>query len=130
MIKIVYLDMSVWHISKTLMYGFCYDYIKPKYEDKVKLCYTHTGSFIIHIKPESSYKDVANDVDKWFDAFNYDENDERALSIGKNKKVNGLFKDELGWKIMKELCGLRAKTYAFLMDHDNEKKKAKGTKIV
>ena len=45
-----------------------------------------------------------------------------------NKKVIGLFKDELGGKIMKEFCALRAKTYTYLMDDDNEKKKAKGIK--
>ena len=57
-----------------------------------------------------------------------DENDKRLLPIGKNKKVMGLFKDELGGKIMKEFCTLRAKAYAYLMDDDSEKKKAKGTK--
>ena len=45
-----------------------------------------------------------------------------------NKKVIGLFKDELGGKIMKEFCALRAKTYTYLMDDDSEKKKAKGIK--
>ena len=45
-----------------------------------------------------------------------------------NKKVIGMFKDELGRKIMKEFCALRTKTYAFLMDDDSEKKKAKGIK--
>ena len=44
-----------------------------------------------------------------------------------NKKVIGMFKDELGGKIMKEFCALRAKTYAYLMD-DSKKKKAKETK--
>ena len=58
----------------------------------------------------------------------YDENDERPLPLGKNKKVIGLFKDELGGKIMAEFAGLRAKTWAYLMDDDEEKKKAKGTK--
>ena len=61
----------------------------------------------------------------WFDTSNYDENDKRLLPIGKNKKVITLFKDELGGKIMKEFCALRAKTYAYLMDDDSEKKKAK-----
>ena len=56
------------------------------------------------------------------------DDDKRPLPIGKNKKVPGLFKDELGRKIMKEFCTLRAKTYAYLMDDDSEKKKAKGTK--
>ena len=45
-----------------------------------------------------------------------------------NKKVIGMFKDELGGKIMKEFCALRTKSYAYLMDDDNEKKKANGTK--
>ena len=48
--------------------------------------------------------------------------------MGMNKKVIGLFKDELGGKIMKEFCALRAKTYTYLMDDDTEHKKAKGTK--
>ena len=48
--------------------------------------------------------------------------------MGKNKKVIGLFKDELGGKIMIEFVGLRAKTYAYLIDDDSEHKKAKGTK--
>ena len=63
-----------------------------------------------------------------YNTSNYDENDKRPLPIGKNKKVIGLFKDELGGKIMKEFCALRAKTYTYLMDDDSEKKKAKGIK--
>ena len=45
-----------------------------------------------------------------------------------NKKEIGIFKEKLGGKIMKGICGLRAKTYAYLMNDDSEKKKAKGTK--
>ena len=37
--KPVYLGLSVLEISKTLMYEFWYDYMKPKYGDNVKLCY-------------------------------------------------------------------------------------------
>ena len=77
------------------------------------------------------YKDIANDVERWFDTSNYDKNDKRPLKTGINKKVIGMFKDELGGKIMKEF---RAKTYAYLMDAylmdaDRERKKAKGTKM-
>ena len=50
MIKPLYLRMSILDIRKTLMYEFWYDYIKPKYGDRAKLCYTDTDSFIIHIK--------------------------------------------------------------------------------
>ena len=45
-----------------------------------------------------------------------------------NKKVIGMFKDELGGKIMKEFSALRAETYTYLMEDDSENKKAKGIK--
>ena len=82
----------------------------------------------MHIKTEDFYKDIACDVERWFDTSNYDENDKRPLPIGKNKKVIGMFKHELGGKIMIEFCALRAKAYAYKLDDDTEKKKAKGTK--
>ena len=123
--KPVYLGMSMLDFSKTLMYDFWYDYIKPKYGDRAKLCYTDTDSFIIHIITEDFYKGIANDVEKWFDTSNYYENDKRPLSIDKNKKVIDLFKDELGGKIMNEFCGFRAKTYVYLMDEIVKRKKSK-----
>ena len=67
-----------------------------------------TDSFIIHIKTEDFYKDIANDVEKWFDTSNYDKDDKRPLRIGKNKNVIGLFKDKLGGKIIMKFVGLRA----------------------
>ena len=120
--------MSVLDISETLMYEFWYDYFKLKYGDRAKLCYTDTDSFIIHIITEDFFEDISNDVEVWYDTSNYDENDKRPLPIGKNKKVIGLFKDELGGKIMKEFCAFRAKTYSCLMDDDSEVKNSKGTK--
>ena len=126
--KPAYLGMSILDISKTLLYEFWYDYIKPKYQDKAKLCYMDTDSFIIHIKTESFREDIADDVEKQSNISNYDNDDvNRPLPMGKNKKKIVFFKDELGRKIMKEFFGLRAKTYTYLMDNDNEKKKAKGT---
>ena len=83
-----------------------------------------TDSFFINIFTE----DINNDVEGWFDTSNYDKNDKRPLPIGMNKKVIGLFKVELGGKIMKEFCALRTETYAYLMDDDREKKKAKEIK--
>ena len=126
--KPVYLGASILDISKTLMYKFWYDYLKLKYNDKVKLCYMGTDSFIINIETEDLYKDIVNDVERWFDTSNYGKNDKRLLPIGKNKKVIGLFKDELGRKIMIEVVANRAKTYAYLLDDDSEIKKAKGVK--
>ena len=121
--KPIYLGMSILGISKTLMYEFWYDYIKLKHQDKVTLCYMNTDN-----KTEDFYKDIANGVERWFDTSNYDENDKRRLPAGKNKKVIGLFKDELGGKVMKVFVGIRSKTLAYLMDDDSEHKKCKGTK--
>ena len=70
-------------------------------------------------------EDINNNVERWFDTSNYCKNDKRPLPIGVNKKVIGMFKDELGGKIMKEFCALRAKTCAYLMGNDSEMKKAK-----
>ena len=126
--KPIYLGMSILDISKTLMYEFWYDYFKPKYRDKAKLCYADTDSFITYIITEDFLEDISNDVEAWYDTSNYVENDIRPLPIGKNKKVIGLLKDELEGRIMKEFCALRAKTYSYLMDDNSEIKKSKGTK--
>ena len=126
--KPIYLGMSILGISKTLMYEFCYEYIKPKYKEKAKLCCMDTDSFIINIFTEDFFEDINNDFERWFDTSNYDKNDKRPLQTGINKEVIGIFKDELGGKIMKEFCAPRTKTYAYLMDDDSKKKIAKGTK--
>ena len=122
--KPVYLDQTILDISKTLMYEFWYNYIKPKYQEKAQLCYMDTDTFIIHIKTEYFYKDIANDVKKKkrFDTSAYDKNDKKPLPIRINTKVIGKFKDELKGKIMKEFCAFSAKTYAFLLDDNKEKK--------
>ena len=124
--KPVYLGLSILEISKTLMYKFWYNYMKPKYGDNVKLCYMGTDSFIMHIKKEDFCKDITNDLEKRFDTTNYEVN--RALPTRKNKKMIGLMKDELGGNIMTEFVALRPKTYSYLMDDGWSDKKAKGTK--
>ena len=124
--KPVYLGLSMLEISKKLMYEFRYDYMKPKYNDNVKLCYIYTDSFIMHIKTEDFFKDIEDDVEKRSDTSNYE--CDRPLPTGKNKKVIGLMKDELRGKIMTEFVALRPKTYSYLTDNCKEDKKAKGTK--
>ena len=117
MSKPVYLGLSILEISKTLIYEFWYDYIKPKYQQNVKLYYMDTASFIIHIKTENVYKVIADDVEKRLDTSNYEVN--RPLPTGKHKKVIGLMKDELRGKIMTEFVALGSKTYSYLMDDSN-----------
>ena len=112
--KPLYLGQAILDISKILMYEFWYDYIKLEYGDNAILCYMDTDSFIIHIETEDFYKDISDDVEKWFDTSSYDKKDERPLPIGKNKKVIGLFKDELCGKIITKSVALRAKEYAYL----------------
>ena len=105
--KLIYLGLSILEISKLLVYEFWYDYMKPKYDDNVKLCYMDTDSFIMNIKTEDFYKDIANDVEKRFDTSNYE--CDRSLPTGKNKKVIGLMNDELGGRIITEFVALRPK---------------------
>ena len=61
--KPIYLGLSILDISKMLMYEFWYDYMKPKYSNDVKLCYMDTDSFVMSIKTNYFYKDIANDVE-------------------------------------------------------------------
>ena len=124
--KPLYLGMSILDISKMLMYKFWYDYFKPKYVDRAKLCYT--DALLFALKPKIFFEDISNNVEKWFDTSNYNKKDKIPLPIGKNKKVPGLFKDELGEKIMTKVVALRPKAYAYLGDGGSEHKKAKGTK--
>ena len=126
MSKSIYLGLSIMEISKILMYKFWYDFMKPKYDNDVKLCYMDTDSFIMNIKTNDFYEDIANDVENRFDTSNYEVN--RPLPMRKTKKVIGLMKDELGGKIITEFVTLRPKTYSFLTDDGKEDKKAKGTK--
>ena len=137
MSKPIYVGQAVLDISKTLMFEFWYDYLKPMYGDRIRSCYTDTDSFIKHIKTDDFYKDISADVDKWLHTSNFNKNDNRTLEIGKNKKVLGKYKDEIGGKIMTKFCALTAKAYSFLIneytDDDYEKnnivnQKAKGTK--
>ena len=88
MTKPIYLGMSMLDISKILMYQFWYDYIKLKYGDREKLCYTDTDSFVICTETEDFYKDIAGNVEWCFDTSNFNENDKRPLPICKNKKYH------------------------------------------
>ena len=135
--KPLYLGEAILDYSKMPVHEFWYDYLIPMYGDKIKLCYMDTDSFIIYVETEDFYKDIINDVNKWFDTSNYSKDINRPLEKGKNKKVIGKFKDELGGFVMSKFSAHRANTYAFLIDdfddYDYEKpglinKKAKGTK--
>ena len=107
MYKPVYLGLSILELSKILMSEFCYDYVKPNYGKKAKLCYMYTLCFNVYIKIDDIYKDFAEDFETRFDTSIYEL--DRPLLKGKNKKVIGLINDELGGKIMLKFVGLSAK---------------------
>ena len=110
--KPIYLGLSILDISKITMYEFWYDYVKIKYENKARLCYMDTDSFVVNIKTKDFYKDISQDVNKRFDTSNY--TFDRALPTGINKKVIGLMKDELGGDIITEIVALRPKAYSYI----------------
>ena len=124
--KPIYLGLSILDISKITMYEFWYDYVKIKYEDKARLCYMDTDSFVVNIKTKDFYKDISQDVNKRFDTSNY--TFDRPLPTGINKEVIGLMKDELGGDIITEFVALRPKAYSYVTNNFIEMKKAKGTK--
>ena len=120
--KPIYLGLSMLDISKITMYEFWYDYVKIKYQDKARLCYMDTDSFVVNIKTKDFYKDISQDVNKRFDTSNF--TFDRPLPIGINKKVIGL----IGGNIITEFVVLRPKAYSYITNNFIEMKKAKGTK--
>ena len=119
--KPIYLGLSILDISKTLIYEFWHNYIKPKYQNNAKLCYMDTDSFIIHIKTENFYKDIADDIEERYDISDY--KSYRPLPKEINKNAMDLIKDKLKGKIFKTFVALRSKTYSYLKDDDKNVKK-------
>ena len=124
--KPVYLGQAILDLSKTIMYEFHCDYMKRKYKDEdLKLCYMDTDSLIYSIHTKEFYADIAKNVEARFDTSGYVP--DRPLPVGKNKKVIGLMKDELGGEIMREFVSLRPKMYSYKVGN-SEPKKCKGIK--
>ncbi|XP_047039598.1 uncharacterized protein LOC124644335 isoform X1 [Helicoverpa zea] len=124
--KPIYIGFAVLELSKSHMYDFHYSTIKPFYGNRIQLCYTDTDSLVYKVETNDIYKDFKMHFLKYLDTSNYDSNNEFELPII-NKKIPGLFKDEMGGKIIKEFVGLRSKLYC-IKTLDKTIKKAKGTK--
>ena len=100
--------------------------MKCKYDDdELKLYYMDSNSLIYSIKTVDFYKDIADDIEARFDTSGYIP--DRPLPVGKNKKVAGFMKNELGGEIMKEFVSLRPKMYSYRVGN-SEPKKCKGIK--
>ena len=126
--KPVYLGMCILDLSKTLMYEFHYNYIKQIYGNKAKPLFTDTDSLMYEIQTEDFYKDISKDVEKRFDTSDYPPNHPSGIPSGLNKKVLGMFKDEVKGKVIDEFFGLRAKLYSVKMFEGKETKKCKRVK--
>lgn len=123
--KAIYVGFAVLELSKYRMYEFHYDFMLPKFGDKLKLNYMDTDSFIYSIKTADFYADIKNDIDKWFDTSAYPIDNIFKFHQA-NKKVLGMMKDECNGKFMKEFIGLRAKMYCYTLADHSEVRKAKG----
>ena len=128
--KPVYLGMCILDLSKTLMFDFHYNYIMKKYGDKARLLFTDTDSLMYEIKTEDFYKDISEDVKDRFDTSDYPPNHPSGIPTGCNKKVLGVFKDEVAGRITEEFVGLRAKLYSYKMLEGEEGKRCKGVKKI
>ena len=126
--KPVYVGQAILDLSKTLMYDFHYNYIKPKYGKKAELLFTDTDSLMYQIKTEDFYKDISADIKTKFDTSDYPKDHPSGILTGENKKVIGMFKDEVAGKQITHFIGLRPKLYSFKIEEGKNVKKCKGIK--
>ena len=122
--KPIYVGMCILDLSKTLMYDFHYNYIKPKYGDEAILGFTDTDSLLYCIKTEDIYEDLYRDKDP-FDNSDYPKSSK--FFFDENKKVIGKFKDEAAGQPIIEWGGLKSKMYTYKTETKNDKK-AQGVK--
>ena len=126
--KPVYVGQAILDLSKTLMFDFHYNYIKDKYDSKAELLFTDTDSLMYQIQTEDFYKDISNDVESKFDTSDYPQSHPSGIPTGLNKKVIGMFKDEVAGKQITHFIGLRPKLYSFKIEEGKNVKKCKGIK--
>ena len=128
--KPVYVGQAILDLSKTLMFDFHYNYIQEKYKDKAELLFTDTDSLMYQIHTDDFYKDISNDIITKFDTSDYPSDHPSGIPTGVNKKVIGMFKDEVAGKQITTnyFVGLRPKLYSFKIEESKEVRKCKGIK--
>lgn len=118
--------MCILDLSKTVMYHFYYDHLKKMYENQINLVYTDTDSFIIEVTTDCFYADMKKNI-HLYDTSDFPPNNIHNIPLV-NKKIPGLFKDELNSEIFTSFVGLRSKMYSILSGNIEKMKKAKGIK--
>ena len=127
--KPVYVGQAILDLSKLLMFDFHYNFIQRKYTYKrAKLLFTDTDSLMYQIKTDDFYADISEDIRSKFDTSDYPPNHESGILVGVNKKVIGMFKDEVGGKQITHFVGLRPKLYSFKVEDSSTTRKCKGIK--
>ena len=132
--KPIFVGQAILDISKTCMFEFHYGYVKEKWGEKAKLCFTDTDSLLYRIETEDLFKDISGDIKARFDTSDFAKDHEKVLDgtiVVTNKKVPGLMKDESAGRQIKEFVGLKAKCYTIKMDEEKgggNIKKCKGVK--
>ena len=110
------------------MFDFHYNYIQKKYKHKAELLFTDTDSLMYHIKTDDFYKGISYDILTKFKTSDYPPDNPSGIPTGVNKKVIGMFKDEVAGKQITHFVGLRPKLYSFKIEEDREVRKCKGIK--
>ena len=127
--KPVYVGQAILDLSKTLMFDFHYNYIQKKYgHNRAKLLFTDTDSLMYEINTVDFYKDISKDISKKFDTSDYPPGHPSRILTGVNKKVIGMFKDEVAGRQITHFVGLRPKLYSFKVEGEKDNKKCKGIK--
>ena len=126
--KPVYVGQAILDLSKTLMFNFHYEYILEKYNSKAQLLFTDTDSLMYEIKTKDFYKDINPDVQDKFDTSDFPSIHPSGIQTGLNKKVIGMFKDEVAGKQITHFVGLRPKLYSYKVEDEKDLKKCKGIK--
>ena len=113
--KPIYVGQAILDLSKTLMFNFHYDYIRKKYNDAAELLFTDTDSLLYLIHTDDFYKDISKDIKRKFDTSDYPESHPSGI-LTVNKKVIGMFKDEVAGRQITHFVGLRPKLYSFKVE--------------
>ena len=126
--KPVYVGQAILDLSKTLMFDFHYNYIKKKYKAKAELMFTDTDSLLYQIHTDDFYRDISHDILEKLDTSDYPSDHSSGIPTGVNKKVIGMFKDEVAGRQITKFVGLRPKLYTFKIEDGSLTKKCKGVK--
>jgi hypothetical protein len=126
--KPIYAGFCVLEMSKWVMYDFVYNYLKPKWGERVEIIQTDTDGLMLMVKTEDFYEDIKPDIDKWFDTSKFPENNIFGIKPMNGFKL-GCFKIETIDNIVSEFIGLRSKMLNYLIETKVEDE-SKKTKII